>query len=436
MPQPYNYTITPPDPAASMMKAIAIGGGINQLKAAQSQALLSEQEALQAIELNKQLRGDLEKMGPNLTPTDIAQLMVRYPHMGTHFEKTYGILSEEQQKARIDQASGVYAALEAGENDVARSLLDEQAEAYRNSGMEQEAKTLSDLSKLIELSPDTARTSAGMFLASAMGNDKFTETFTGLRAGRRQDELQAANLTEAQAKAQKAAVEANYAESRIVSDLRKEGWEIDKLQNDIKVSKENQKIAAINAQIGREQNELKRQELQSKLTDMQMKREQVIRERAAEVNNANLQIDNMLNTADRILAIYKNDPSVLKRITGPIQSRLPTLSKDSVKAEELIGTLGSQAYINQIPLMKGFGNLSEKEGEELKRSMQSLSLRHGDTTLVENIQEIQRLMLKSRSYISENYGVPQTIPDTPDVETPPETLEQITDYYTSPERGY
>ena len=436
MPQPYNYTITPPDPAASMMKAVAIGGGINQLKAAQSQALLSEQEALQAIELNKQLRGDLEKMGPNLTPTDIAQLMVRYPHMGTHFEKTYGVLSEEQQKARIDQASGVYAALEAGENDVARSLLDEQAEAYRNSGMEQEAKTLSDLSKLIELSPDTARTSAGMFLASAMGNDKFTETFTGLRASRRQDELQAANLTEAQAKAQKAAVEANYAESRIVSDLRKEGWEIDKLQNDIKISKENQKIAAINAQIGREQNELKRQELQSKLADMQMKREQVIRDRAADVKSANLNIDNMLNTADRLLAINENNPQVMKRITGPAQSRIFTFRQSSANAEELIETLKSQAFVAQIPQLSGLGALSDAEGAMIKSSLQNLSLRQSPDQLIKNVQEIQRLMIKARGNMAEKYGVPQTIPDTPDVETTPEDLEDLVARYTTPEGGY
>ena len=77
------------------------------------------------------------------------------------------------------------------------------------------------------MNPNTARTSVGLRLASMMGPENFTETFTKLQRERAQSQRDPSELTEVEAKAKKAAVEANFAESVIAKDLEKKGWDKD-----------------------------------------------------------------------------------------------------------------------------------------------------------------------------------------------------------------
>ena len=415
MAQPFNYMIDLPDPTSNLVRAINIKGAVDQQR--QQQAA-----AEQAAASRQQLQADLATLGPNATPAALSQLMVKYPQMSEEFKRTYDVLSAEQQKSRVDQASQVYAALEAGQPDMAQRLLAEQATAYRNSGLEKEAKTLEDLAELTRVSPESARTSTGLFLASAMGPDKFTSTFTGLQRERAEAALDPERLTEQQAKAKKAAVDARFAESEAAMDLEKQGWDIIKIQEDIAIAKENARIAAIDGQLKREQNELKRQELQQKLADAQAARDAKVREKVATVESARMNIDNMMTTADRIL----NTPiGVVEDATGPISSRMPTLSQDTADFESLIDNLDAQAFLAQIPNIKGMGALSDAEGKKLAAALQNFSLKQSPERLLENVREAQRLLLKARANIASQHGVPETLPDTPQVESSPEDIDAI-----------
>lgn len=420
MPQPYDYTLgNLPSPTENLINSLTLANGLQQLKTRRA-------NAEQAAEVQKQLQTDLGQLGVNPTPAGIAQLMVKYPSMSEQFKRTYDALSSEQQKSRVQQASQVYAALESGQPDMAQRILHEQATAYRNSGMEREAKTLDDLAEMARLSPETARTSTGLFLASAMGPDKFTETFTKLQGERREAELQPEKLTEAQAKAREAGVKAGFAESEAAMDLQKKGWDIYKIQEDVKISRENSRIAALKAQADREQNDLKRQELQLKLSEMQRKRDQEVRARAAEVESANSNIDNMLTTADKIL---QTPIGVVEDATGPIESRLPTLNQDVADFEGLLENFDAQAFIAQIPNIKGMGSLSDAEGKKLTAALQNFSLKQSPERLMANVREAQRLLLKARENVAHRYGVPQTIPDTPSVESTPEDIDALLQKY-------
>lgn len=419
MAQPFNYMLDLPDPTSNLVRAINIKGAVDQQRQ-------QEAAAQQATQARQQLQADLASLGPNATPAALSQLMVKYPQMSEEFKRTYDILNTEQQKSRVDQASQIYAALNAGQPDIAQRLLGEQAAAYRNSGLEKEAKTLEDLSELVRVSPDTARTSTGLFLASAMGPEKFTSTFTGLERERAEKALDPSRLTEQQAKAQKAAVDARFAESEAVLDLEKKGWDITKIQEDIAVAKENARIAAIDKQLQREQNELKRQELQQKLVDAQSARDTKVREKAAEVESARFNIDNMLNTADRIL---QTPIGVVEDATGPISSRMVTLDQDTADFEQLVENFDAQAFLAQIPNIKGMGALSDAEGKKLAAALQSFSLRQSPARLMENVREAQRLLIKARENVAREHGVPDTIPDTPAVESSPEQVDSILKKY-------
>jgi hypothetical protein len=353
-------------------------------------------------------------------------MMVKYPQLSEQFKRTYDVLNTEQQQSRLSQATQVYAALQSGKPEVAQQLLAEQAAAMRNSGMEQEAKTAETIAELVKLHPETAKTSTGLFLASAMGPEKFTETFTKLQTEQRAAEKAPFELSEQQAKAQKAAVDAKFAESQAVLDLQKKGWDITKVQEDIKIAKENSRIAAVNAAISREGNVLKRQEMGIKLEEMKQKRDEAVRTKTADVETARGSMDNMLNTADRIL---KTPIGTVESATGPISSRMPTMSEDTADFESLVETLGSQAFMAQIPNIKGMGALSNAEGEKLQAALQNFSLKQSPKRLMENVREAQRLILGARKNVSERYGVPDKVPDTPEAAPNPGEIDALLKKY-------
>ena len=427
MAQPFNYMLNVPDPTQSVMGGVQNALNISNMM---SQRNLAEQQALalqKARETQAQMDSDLGALSKNPTPSALASMMVKYPSLSENFKKTYDVLSSEQKDSRIKQASQVYAAMQAGKPEVAQQLLLEQAAAARNTGMEQDAQAAETVAELVKLNPATAETSTGLLLASAMGPDKFAETFTKLQGERREAELQPSKLTESQAKAQKAAVEARFAESGAALDLQKKGWDITKIQEDIKISKQNAGIAALNAQISREGNQIKREENQLKLRDMIDKRDEAVRTKAADLESARTNMDNMLNTADRIL---KTPIGVVGSAAGPVSSRMPTLSQDTADFEALVETLGSQSFMAQIPNIKGMGALSNAEGEKLQAALQNFSLRQSPERLLENVREAQRLVMKARKNMTARSGLPETIPDTPDVRTLGGDIDALVRKYT------
>lgn len=183
MPQPFNYSLNVPDPTQNIMQALQLGTAIQAQQTKQA-------AAAKAAEQQKALETDIAGLGANPTPGAIANLSAKYPALSEKFQKTYDMLSNEQQKAHVDTASQVYASLLSGNTEVAQDVLKDRIEAARNAGDEKQVKSMETMSKLIELHPETAKTSTGIFLANAMGKDKFTDTFTGLETSRRERALE------------------------------------------------------------------------------------------------------------------------------------------------------------------------------------------------------------------------------------------------------
>lgn len=424
MAQPYNYTLDLPNPTQNLMQAINIKSAVDQQRQ-------QEASAQQAAQSRAQLQADLAALGPNASPAALSQLMVKYPQMSEEFKRTYDVLDSEQQKSRVSQASQVYAALEANQPEMAQRLLTEQADAYRNSGMEREAKTLEDLAELTRVSPETAKTSTGLFLASSMGPEKFTETFTKLQGERREAQLAPEQLSEAQSKARQAAVKADFAESQAVLDLQKKGWDIYKIQEDAAIARENSRIAAMKAQLAKEQNELKRAELNTKIADAQRKRDETLQAKVADAESARGNIDNMLNNVDRILQLPAGtiDDSVGAWDGSWIGGVIDTFDQDVQNFKALMENLDAQAFLAQVPQMKGLGALSENEGKKLGAALQSFNTKQSEAQFIANLKETQRLMMKARENLATRYGIPDTVADTPAVETSPEDIQALLQKY-------
>ncbi len=196
------------------------------------------------------------------------------------------------------------------------------------------------------------------------------------------------------------------------TDLRKQELDFNKRQKQLEVQ-----LKVLESQMKREDNDLKKQELalkveeqKQKIADAAKQRETAANERVAGLESARANLDNMLNTLARV---ENTDAGVIESATGPISQKLPTLSQDTADFEELVGTLGSQAFLSQIPLIKGMGQLSNAEGEKLQSALQNFSLRQSPERLRENLAEARRLLTKARANIAKQYGAQETKPDTP-----------------------
>lgn len=405
MPGPFDYTIEQPNLGASLIGGIQVGQQFAQQQAQQQKA--------------QQYSADLQAYLANPSARAAAAMTAKYPEQREAYKQSWDMLNTDQKDQQFKAGTQAYSAIEAGKPALAIGILDKEIEARKNSG--QDAADLEEIRKTVESDPKGAAASIGLALSS-LEPDRWAK----IASERRESQMAPAKQTEAQAKAQKAAVDAKYAESAAVQDLAKGGWEISKLQNDIGISRQNAQIAAMNAATAREGNSLKKQELQLKLQEKIDKRDETIRTKASEIESSRATIDNMLNTADRILATPFD---VIESAAGPISSRLPTASSDTADLEALVDTLSSQAFMAQIPALKGMGALSNAEGEKLQASLQNLSLKQSPERLVQNIKEAQRLILKSRANLSDKYGVPDVVPDTPAAQPSPSNIDALLKKY-------
>lgn len=386
-----------------------------QRTAAEQKALRDQQEADAAAErqrqINEKISGLMAKDPASRTFADYESVAVLLPQKeADSLRANWKELGSDRQANMLDFGGRVLAAFQSKSPEIGIQMLRERAVAERNAGREDQAKGYETWASMAEIDPDSVSVSIGTLIAQVPGGDKVIEGISKLEQTRQSKAKAPFELEEAKGKASKAAVDAKFAEDNAALDLKQKGWNIKKLQNDIEISRQNARIAAMNAGIAREANELKRQELIDKRDEALGKREQTVRERAADLESARSNIDNMLNTATRILNTEKG---VIRAATGPIAEKIPTVRESTADFEELVKTLGSQAFLAQIPNIKGMGALSNAEGEKLTAALQNFSIRQSPERLVENVREATRLLQKARANIASRYGVPETPADIP-----------------------
>lgn len=433
---PIDYSLNVKSPFEAAVQGYGIGANMAQMQA-QREATMAQRDAMQAkadaerAEAQRQAESrEATKSlfnNPNPTVQDFVRVASMLPEKeAASMRANWDLMNKDKQENTLKFSGQVLSAFNSGSPQVGVQLLKDRAEAERNAGQEDQAKAYDTWAQIAEANPQAAMKSMGIMVAQVPGGDKVIESVTKIGQESRAEAKAPAELKEANAKAEKAAVDAKFAESNAVQEIEKRGWDIKKLQSDIQINKENARIAAINASIAREGNQIKRQELGLKLEEMKQKRDEVIRTKTSEIESARGDMDNFLNTADRVL---KTPMSVIGSAAGPISARMPTLSQDTADFEALVETMGSQAFMSQIPKMKGTGALSEKEGEKLQSSLQNLSLKQSPERLVENVKEAQRLILKARKNLADKYGVPESVPDTPQAAPTPEETNALLKKY-------
>jgi hypothetical protein len=315
--------------------------------------------------------------------------------------------------------------------ETAKTLLSQRIEAETDP---QQKLAFQDTLKTIDISPKKAADTIELLGAATFGKDWY-QSITDVRRSRETAAEAPSKLSEQVAKASKAVtdaqiavdtaptevarlkavsalevVKADFARANAVLDVQQKGATLRKTESDIIIDRENARIAALNAASAKETNVLKRAELQQKIDEATEKRDQTNREQLATLANQTADIDNFINTAVRIKQTPRN---IIEAATGPIASRLPTTNKDVSDFEALVETLSSQAFVSQIPKIKGTGALNQSEGEKLQASLQNLSLKQSPDRLIENVNEAVRLLEKARVTIAVRAGTAAPPSDVP-----------------------
>ncbi len=377
----------------------------------QQQAMRQQQQAMEAAARRE---AALQAVINNPRPgaADFSRLMMLMPKESEALKRSWETLNTEQSQSRLADLSQWTAAIEAGRPDVAVNSMIAQADAIdaQAGKATPEGKALRAQADIVRADPKTAaRVILGPLLAAHPDGGKVLDNISKRTTEERAAELQPLKVRQEAADATTKEVTAKYAERNALTDLEQKGWNIKALQADIDFKRQSTRIAAMNAAVAREGNDLKREELRLKIDEARSKLDGAVREKVATAEAGAANIDNMLNTVERI----KRNPS-LSDVVGSIEGRLPVIfSDEAADATALIETLGSQAFLAQIPNIKGMGALSNAEGEKLQAALQNLSRVQSAKQFRANLDEASRLLKKGRENLSRATGVPLGKPDTP-----------------------
>lgn len=372
------------------------------------EALLQRRQRLAQEQLKQQYATDLQETLANPSAQAFANLSTKYPQQREAFKQSWDMLNDDQKQTEFLVGVQAFNAINSGNVDVAKTLLDQRIEAMKNAG--QNTRNLDAMRLTLDSDPKTVQAELG-FVLSAVDPERWEKIAVAGSAIPKQQAL----TEEAIAKAKKAGIDAKFAEAEIVSRLNLNKAQIENYASQQEIARENLKIAKLNADLQREQNALKRQELQQKINEATQARDDKVNQKQSEANNVLATFDNALNSIDGLLGNWGKDregkidvtkPSMTVRgVTGPIQSRLPTVTQAGADFEENLASLESQAFLSQVDKMRGLGALTEREGGRLVNALGSLSLRQSPEQLGRNLLEIQRLMMKARTEVERKYGV-------------------------------
>ena len=210
---PINYAVDVQSPFEAVISGFKIGAA-----GAEAQA------KAQALEQAKTAQAELTTLfaNPKATATDFARVSAMLPKdQAEGVRKSFELMSTAQQQNRLQQSGQVYAALKSGQPDIAKNLLKEQADAFRNSGREQEAKATETYLQLIDMNPTGSQATIGLMMATLPGGKELLENVDKTLSTGREEAKAPAALTEAKAKADKAVADALTAQATATNAAEK-----------------------------------------------------------------------------------------------------------------------------------------------------------------------------------------------------------------------
>jgi hypothetical protein len=202
---PINYAVDVQSPFEAALGGFKLGaaGAEAQAQAQARDRAMAAQTELAALFAN-----------PKATATDFARVSAMLPKdQAEGVRKSFEMMSSSQQQNRLQQSGQVYAALKSGQPDIAKNLLKNQVDAFRNSGREDEAKATETYLQLIDVNPTGSQATVGLMMASLPGGKELLENIDKTLSTTRAEAKAPAELTQAIAAADKAVADAKTAQA-------------------------------------------------------------------------------------------------------------------------------------------------------------------------------------------------------------------------------
>jgi hypothetical protein len=228
MPAPIDYGVQIADPTQAFLGAFQTGASVQEarLKQEQQQQQMANQKLIQ--------EGFNKLRQPGATAADYANLSMMLPEtQAKSVRESFSLLSGERQNAALQQSGQVFSAFKAGKPEIAISLLDQQIEGKRNSGDEAGAKFLETWRDVAKENPKATEDYFGFTISQMPGGDKVITSALALTKGQQEEKLfpdlqkqKNAEMLKAVSDADKAAVEAKFAEKFAIADLKKKAADL------------------------------------------------------------------------------------------------------------------------------------------------------------------------------------------------------------------
>lgn len=427
MPQPFKFSVNVPrDNLVPYLEQrgqtlAGITGSVGELTSAISATLQAQRQAEIQRRLAIQKENDRRSLLANPTPRNILNYKSLYPEDAAELEPSFARMAEEEKTSEFNALIGPYFAAQTGDVDTLKSGLDQRATALEKSEDPvniERAKVLRNISAMADKNLTNAKLELGGRLAF-IRPEQFKNVTEYMAGGRVAEDIEAQALAKAQFDAKKAAVDAKFAESQAVADadLKKAQTENYAVMQDI--AKQNADIARQRLAIDREANKIKRDMMQAQLDEKRAQRDQTLRERKAEMDNALLKVQ---TAEDAALKIVQTPIAVRQNVHGPGKE---AFRKEYPFASSVLIGQDEQDYINLtdqflggvflagIEAMKGTGAITGPEGEKAAASItaarRSGSIEAMDAAIVEYLQ----LLGRSKNTLKEKYGAKPVAPAAP-----------------------
>lgn len=386
MVQPIDYTLDVVNPVQSSLQGftggLQLGMAVEDRKRAVAQA---QRDQLAKEQMNR----DLFNLSQNPSYEGYTQVMTKYPQLSENLKRAYDTMDSGKQQRTFSLASQAYAALSSQRPEIAKQVLDDAAIAYENSGNKQDAGVLRGYLKMIDTSPEAARTSIGM-LMSSVNPDKFKDVYSTLGGEQRANEMQPYDIAESKAKT--AYTEAQTNDIPLAAEDRRTGVdnqgrkiEYDNQFNYDKLSQDQQQFYD-----GLDKTErieaAKLRSTKGETPEQKMKRLEQAESYSVAARNA--------ASASTSAANLASDIAGIKDSTGGYWNRamrnIPGFSEYDFAQK--VETMKSQVFLSQIDQMRGLGALTESEGAALKASIASLDLNQSPDIFQKNLTQIAKTL--------------------------------------------
>lgn len=196
---PIDYSVNVESPFEAALQGFKGGFAINE-------ALQQQQAKAEAMQQAQQMKTDLNSFFNVARPTakDYAAITAKHPQLAERLKAGWEGMEAEKKQTLLSRANQVHMAMEQGQPQIARRLLTEYADAYKNSGDDVNYKETNTLIDLLDTNPDGFRKSTGLQLAGVMGPEKYAEIYGKIGQEQRATDLAPSELQQKAGEALKA----------------------------------------------------------------------------------------------------------------------------------------------------------------------------------------------------------------------------------------